>query len=117
AAAAAARAEGVPDAALPHVRTGRELRERRAPAVPSRPLAEARLAHGEAALEAGVLAEAEAALRAALAEAQRLSDVPLQGQIWTLLGHAARRREATEEAAGCFSRALTLLDDGADSPA
>lgn len=117
AAAEAARAEGVPDAALSHARTGRELRERRAPPVPSRPLADARLTHGEAALEAGELTEAEAALRAALAEAQRLSDSPLQGHIWTLLGRAARRREATEEAAGCFDRALTLLDDGGDSPA
>ena len=117
AAAAAARAEGLPNTALPHARAGRGLAERLAPSVASRPLADARLAHGEAALEAGALVEAETALRAALTEAARLSDAPLQGHIWTLLGLAARRREATEEAAGCFTQALALLDSGADSPA
>ncbi len=73
AAAAAATAVHAPAEALAYVRTGRELRERaEAGQPPNERRAAARLAHGEADLAAGAFAEAEEALRAALADAEAI---------------------------------------------
>lgn len=118
AASAASLAMYAPADALAHARAGRELWEQSSPGgAPDAGLVDARLAHGDAALAAGAYAEAETAFRATLDAVREPDDRMRAGRIWARLGTVARRRERSEEAAGCFHAALALLDDGATDDA
>lgn len=111
--AAAALAARAPTEALMYARQGWEMRVRAgAGAEPAATVVSARLLHGDAALLAAEYAEADTTLRAALADAAGLQDARLEGGIWFRLGRAARGREQPDAAAGCFRRALDLLDAG-----
>ena len=104
-AAAAAAAHRYADG-LALARFAREMRE----LLPDgAELAQARRVHGEAALAAAEYAEAEAALRDAQAAAELTDDPGLQAVLWGRLGAVFRRRETTEEAAGCLETALQLV--------
>ncbi|MBI3964978.1 MAG: hypothetical protein HY329_05015, partial [Chloroflexi bacterium] len=78
-------------------------------------LLRARLAFAEAALTCGDYAEAEAAYRLAVSDAQRRDDRRLQGQAWARLGVLFRRRERPEESAACLRNALAILADAGDA--
>lgn len=113
AAAATALAAHAPREALTYARQGRQMQERAEPGIESAAnVVAARMLHGDAALLAGEYVEADAALRAALGDVARLKDTRLEGRIWYRLGQAAHGRELPDTAAGCFRRALDLLDVG-----
>ncbi|MGE3520828.1 MAG: AAA family ATPase, partial [Vicinamibacterales bacterium] len=111
AAAVAARDGHAPREALHHARQARDLQQNLAAGAGSiADVVGARLLHGDAALLAGEYIEAEAVLRDALRDVAQLKDARLEGAIWLRLGRAARGRELPDAAAGCFRRALDLLD-------
>lgn len=101
--------------ALHHAAAACELYERaRDAGAESEELPRARLALAEAALTCGDYAQAEAAYRLALADAERRGDRRAQGRVWARLGVLFRRRERMEESAVCFGNALSFLEAGGD---
>ena len=74
----------------------------------------ARIACAEAALTCAEYAEAEAAFRLALHEAESRGDRRLQGRLLSRLGVLFRRRERPEDASACFREALVIFEDDGD---
>lgn len=112
AASRAASAVGAPDEALSYARQARDLVTSMRPG-PGRDtlMPEARERLGEAALDAGEFAEAEASYRAALELARQQANERGEGGLWVRLGVVFHRREQPQEAIGCFAAGLRLLDD------